>query len=68
MIMSLTDEVTGQKVLRGNGRRPEERAYWIRKHVKDRIVTQRYRRLAAANGRLLAILRSSELDVHREGP
>jgi hypothetical protein len=68
MIMSLTDEVTGQKVLRGNGRRPEERAYWIRKHVKDRIVTQRYRRLAAANGRLLAILRSSELDGRREGP
>ena len=46
----------------------EERADWIREHVKDHMVAQRYRRLAAANGRLLAILRSAELDGRRECP
>ena len=46
----------------------EERADWIRKRVLDHMVTQRYRRLAAANGRLLAILRSAELDGRRECP
>ena len=46
----------------------EERADWIRKRVIDHMVTQRFRRLAAANGRLLAILRSAELDWRREGP
>ena len=46
----------------------EERADWIREHVKDHMVRQRYHRLAAANGRLLAILRAAELDWRREGP
>jgi hypothetical protein len=46
----------------------EERADWIRKRVIDHMVTQRFRRLAAANGRLLAILRSAELDGRRECP
>ena len=44
----------------------EERAEWIRRHVKDDMVTQRYRRLEAANGRLLAVLRTAELNGRRE--
>ena len=46
----------------------EERADWIRKHVKDHMVTQRYHRLAAASGGLLAVLRAAELDGRRESP
>jgi hypothetical protein len=46
----------------------EERAHWISKHVKDHMVTQRYRRLADANGRLLVVLRAAELNRRRECP
>jgi hypothetical protein len=46
----------------------EERADWIRKHVIDHMVTERYRRLAAANGRPLAVLRAAELDGRRGCP
>jgi hypothetical protein len=44
----------------------DERADWIRKRVIDHMVTQRYRRLAAANGR--PILRAAELNERRESP
>jgi hypothetical protein len=46
----------------------EERADWIRKHVIDHMVGQRHRRLAAANGRLLEVLRAAGLDGRRECP
>jgi O-acetyl-ADP-ribose deacetylase (regulator of RNase III) len=52
---------TGRAILAGTGRLDQE-------HVIDHMVTQRYRRLAAVNGRLLAILRAAELDGRRESP
>jgi hypothetical protein len=46
----------------------EERASWVKNHVREHMITAPFRRLAEVNGRLLAILRAAELDRRHECP
>lgn len=49
----------------------EERVAWVRSKVEQfgsRSPLSVYRKLAAADGRLLAILRAAELEAKRRGP
>jgi hypothetical protein len=43
----------------------EERAAWVRSHVKREVHTQHFRHLADVNGRLLIVARSAYLDSIR---
>ena len=63
-----------QGVSRKIGVQPEGRPYlerqaaWIRKHVREHMITTPFRRAGGVKGRMLAILRSAELDRRRESP